>query len=145
VALALDPGPRHHGTMRNFLVVTALLVGANVSLADIDLKIVFPKPPPLVVVSPGIQVVPDHDHEVFVVDGHYWTRRDGAWYRAVDHRGAWVVVDGPGVPPALVKIPPGHYRRWKAGRGRGGVKAVVDPPGPGPKVIVKGRGHGKRH
>jgi len=76
--------------------------------------IIFPAPPPLVVVEPGIQVVPDLDDEVFVVDSWYWTQRDGRWFKSRDHKGGWVVVDAPLVPPLIVKQPRGKYKRWKA-------------------------------
>ena len=69
--------------------------------------ITFSAPPPLVVVQPGVQVVEDNDEEVFFVDNYYWVRRGPRWYRTRDHRGGWVVVDGPGVPPSLVRLPPG--------------------------------------
>ena len=79
----------------------------------IDLPIVLPQ---LVVVSPGIRVVPDVDHEVFFVNGFYWARHDGGWVRSKHHRHGWMVVPARHVPPGLVKIPPGHYKRWKPGR-----------------------------
>lgn len=77
--------------------------------------------PPVVVVSPGVQVVEDLDDEVFLVDGWYWVRRGNLWYRARDHRHTWVYVSPRFVPLGLQRIPPGHYRRfhhaeWKAAR-----------------------------
>ena len=64
-------------------------------------------------------VVEDLDEEVFFVDGWYWARRGDFWYRARDHRRAWVFVEPRFVPPGLRRIPPGLYRRfrkaeWKA-------------------------------
>jgi hypothetical protein len=81
--------------------------------ASVDIRIGFPAPPPLVVVSPGIRVVPDYQEEVFFVDGWYWARRDGIWYRTRDHRGGWVLVQPRYVPPGLVRIPPGQYKHWR--------------------------------
>ncbi len=75
--------------------------------------ITFTVPPPLVVIEPGVQVVEDSDEEVFFVSNYYWVRRGQRWYRAKDHRGGWVVVDGPRVPQALVRAPEGRYRRYK--------------------------------
>jgi hypothetical protein len=72
--------------------------------------------PPLVVIQPGIQVVPDVDVEVFHADGFYWTRHQGAWYRSSNPRSGWVH-HPKGVPPGLSRLPPGQYKRWK---GRGG-------------------------
>jgi hypothetical protein len=88
------------------------LLPAPALAGSIDVSIKFEAPPALVVVSPGIQVVPDFDEEVFFVDGYYWTRRDDAWYRTHDYKGGWVVVEHDHVPPGLVKVPPGQYKRW---------------------------------
>lgn len=77
--------------------------------------------PPLVVIQPGVQVYPEIDHEVFLVNGVYWTRHNGAWYRAENpHGGVWMGVAVPGVPVALVKIPPGKYKKWKPAKARKG-------------------------
>lgn len=103
--------------------------------------IVFPAPPPLVVVEPGVQVVEDNDDEVFFVDNVYWTRRDGRWFRSPDHRGTWVVVDGPRVPPVLVKQPPGKFKRFK--RGGGPPPGAGDDRGRGKGNGPKGKGKGK--
>jgi len=86
------------------------------ALAQVDVKISFPwlAPPPLVVVEPGIQVVPDYPEEVFFVDGWYWVRRDGRWFHAHDYRAGWSYVAAP--PPALIRLPPGRYKHWKAER-----------------------------
>ncbi len=83
--------------------------------ASVDVHFALPAVlPPLVVVSPGVQVVPEVQEEVFFHDGWYWARRDGYWYRSRDHRGGWVVVPVREVPRPLAGLPPGHYRHWKA-------------------------------
>ena len=70
--------------------------------------------PPLVVIQPGVQVIPEIDHEVFFVDGAYYARHNDGWYRADNpHAGAWFGVAPNAVPVALVKIPPGKYKKWK--------------------------------
>ncbi len=70
--------------------------------------------PPMVVIQPGVQVIPEVDHEVFFVDGVYYARQGGGWYRAPSpHAARWVAVPVQAVPVALVKIPPGHYKNWK--------------------------------
>jgi hypothetical protein len=70
--------------------------------------------PPMVVIQPGVQVIPEIDHEVFFVDGAYYARHGGGWYRAPSpHAGAWAAVPVHAVPVALVKIPPGKYKAWK--------------------------------
>ena len=93
--------------------VVALPAFAQVQISIQLPTITFSAPPPLVVVEPGVQVVEDNDEEVFFVDSYYWVRRGPRWYRTRDHRGGWVVVDGPGIPPSLVRLPPGQYRRYK--------------------------------
>lgn len=109
-------------------------VQINVQLPTIT----FTAPPPLVVVEPGVQVVEDNDEEVFFVDSYYWVRRGPTWYRTRDHHGGWVVVDGPRVPPTLVRLPPGQYRRYKHGKA-----VVIDTPGPGKVILKKEKHHGK--
>ena len=97
------------------LVVLAVLSPA-IAIAQVQVRIQMNLPavlPPLVVVEPGVQVVQDFDEEVFFVNGYYWIRRDGHWYRARDHRATWVYVEPRRVPPGLVRIPPGHYRHWR--------------------------------
>lgn len=131
--------------MRTRSLVTALsALGAAGALAQVEVKVDvqlptlrFAAPPPLVPIEPGIEVVPDHDEEVFVVDGWYWCRRGPHWYRSHGHHGDWAAVEVARVPPGLARIPPGHYKRWK-------------PKGHGPKPAKikgehgKGRGKAKR-
>jgi hypothetical protein len=77
----------------------------------------FETPPVLVEVSPGVQVVPEYDQEVFFVDGWYWHRVGRVWYHTRDHRGGWVVAHGREVPRGLVRIRPGMYRHYRAAGG----------------------------
>jgi hypothetical protein len=90
-----------------------LLASAQSASVDLhlDLPLVLPR---LVVVTPGVQVVPDVDHEVFFVDGFYWVRHGDGWYRSKSHRHGWVLVPARGVPGRLVAFPPGKYKRYKA-------------------------------
>ncbi|HSN15874.1 MAG TPA: hypothetical protein VLT61_14675 [Anaeromyxobacteraceae bacterium] len=84
---------------------------------QVNLPVVLPQ---LVVVSPGIEVVPDVEYEVFHSGGWYWVREDGGWYRSRNYRGGWVAVPSRGVPPGLMRIPPGQYKKWHpAGRAPG--------------------------
>lgn len=82
----------------------------------LDLPVVLPQ---LVVVSPGVQVVPDVEEEVFFVDSWYWVRHDGGWYRARSPRGGWVYMQPRYVPARLVQVPPGKYKRYHPGKGHG--------------------------
>lgn len=102
--------------MRTLALALAVLVLPALARAQasvdihIGLPVVLPR---LVVVSPGVQVVPEVDEEVFFTDGYYWVRRDAMWYRSRVHTGGWVVVPARVVPARLVKVPPGQYKRWK--------------------------------
>jgi hypothetical protein len=104
------------------LAVAALLTATGapaVALAQVDVSVRVPVPsirfevrPPLVVVSPGVQVVEDYDEEVFFVDRYYYVREGDHWYRTRDHRGHWVRVEPRYVPVSLVRAPRGKYRRY---------------------------------
>jgi hypothetical protein len=78
--------------------------------------IAFESAPPLVEIAPGVQVVPDLDDEVFFVDGYYWTRRGDHWFRTKDYRGGWIAVRDKDVPPVLLGMPRGKYKRFKRHR-----------------------------
>jgi hypothetical protein len=93
------------------VLAPALAFGQVRAGISIDLPLVLP---PLVVVQPGVQVVPECDQEVFYTGGYYWVRQDGYWYRSRNHRGGWVAAPARAVPVALVRMPPGHYKHWKA-------------------------------
>src|SRR5512147_920149 len=101
------------------LVLAAALLGlptpgaAQISVgAGIGIDISFPAPPPLVVVAPGIQVVPEYEEEVYFVNNWYWVRRDDSWYRTRDYRGHWAPVRTVYVPGHLHRIQPGRYRHY---------------------------------
>jgi hypothetical protein len=99
-----------YAVVRGMTLITMLLL----TQIPVPVPIItFPAPPPLVIVQPGVQVVEDNDDEVFFHDNFYWVRREGRWFKSRDHKGNWVVVDAPVVPPALVKLTPGQYRRYK--------------------------------
>jgi len=106
--------------MRTLALVVAFVIGLPaLARAQVSVDVHFGLPavlPPMVVVSPGIQVVPEMQEEVFFTNGYYWARRDNMWYRSRVHTGGWVMVPGRRVPPGLVRIPPGQYRNWKAAK-----------------------------
>ncbi|HKC61568.1 MAG TPA: hypothetical protein VKB92_15890 [Myxococcales bacterium] len=92
----------------------ALWLLATPARAQFQMQITMGLPavlPPMVVVQPGVRVVSELDEEVYFVDGWYWVRRGPHWYRTHDHRGQWVWVAPARVPVALVRMPPGQYRR----------------------------------
>jgi hypothetical protein len=111
--------------MRTLALAVALVALPALARAEatvdihIGLPIVLPK---LVVVSPGVQVVPEVEEEVFYSDGFYWVRRDTVWYRSRVHTGGWVLVPVRGVPARLVKVPPGKYKRWKPAKAEKGYR-----------------------
>jgi hypothetical protein len=78
----------------------------------VQLNIGLPVAPPLVQVSPGIQVVEGFPEEVFFNAGWYWCRRPDGWYRARSPQARFGWVDGGRVPGALVRMPVGQYRNW---------------------------------
>ncbi len=127
------------------VVGLGLVLLPSVSRAQVELRVRVPTirfevAPPLVVVQEGVQVVPDHQDEVFVSDGWYWHRAHGNWYRTRNHRGGWVVVQREYVPVPLVKIPPGKYRHH---RGKGSRKMYVQTPD-GQVAVVKVKDRGGR-
>src|SRR5262245_15797085 len=87
--------PRRRLEFRPAMTLLALMMLSQVQVQiQAPLPVIrFEAPPPLVVIEPGIQVVPEHDEEIFFVDGWYWHRKDGRWFRTRDHRGNWVVVE----------------------------------------------------
>ena len=102
--------------------------------AELGIRLGLPIRPALVVVQPGVQVVPDYEDEVFFTAGAYWLRRGPTWYRAPRPTVAFVPVAVARVPVALVRLPPpGHYKRYKH-----------VPPGHA-KRHGEGRGHEKGH
>lgn len=143
--------------MKHLLIAASLSVSSLVSsaaLAQVEVvapQIRFEVTPPLVVVSPGIQVVEDYDDEVFFTSGFYWVRRDGHWFKAKGHDGGWVLVGPKLVPAGLVRLTPGRYRHWKpakavfkSGGGSKGNGGFFKPgKGGGGGGGKHGGGHGK--
>lgn len=75
----------------------------------------FHAEPALVVVSPGVMVVPDYDREVFFSNGFYWYHDRGVWFRTRHHHGGWVRVHGRYVPRGIVRYPRGKFVRFRGG------------------------------
>ena len=95
-------------------LVFVLALGSTAARAQVSLHIDLglPVAPPLVMVSPGVQVVEGFGEEVFFSGGWYWCRRPNGWYRARSPRARFDFVEGRRVPPGLVRIPAGQYRKW---------------------------------
>ena len=123
--------------MRNVILplVVLLALGAPAARAQVSLHIELglPVAPPLVVVSPGIQVVEGFGEEVFFARGWYWCRRPDGWYRSRSPRARFDWVEGRRVPPGLVRMPPGRYRNWHREDARPGMRREGPPRGRGPE------------
>jgi hypothetical protein len=137
-----------------FLVALVVPVQPQVTFAaGVDVRVAAPTvrfeaEPPLVVVSPGVMVVPDYDREVFFSNGFYWYFDRGVWFRTRNHRGGWVRVSGRYVPRAIVRYPRGRYVHYHGGRPwrraavvRGRPANVVRVNGRGRVKVVKRRRH----
>jgi hypothetical protein len=66
-----------------------------------DAPVVFAEPPTLVAVDSGVWVVEDSERATYYVDEHYWTYKDGAWYRSPSWDRGWTVVPFHFVPGVL--------------------------------------------
>lgn len=96
-------------------------------------------PPPLVEVSPGVQVIADYDQPVFYSDNVYWRYDAGVWYRSPSHTTGWVRVEA--VPPQIRRIdrPTAyvHYRADAHAEVRDHREPVAAPPPPPPAPEVR--------
>ncbi len=130
-----------------------LLASAQATVdIQLGLPVVLPR---MVVVSPGIQVVPGMEEEVFFTGGYYWARHDGGWYRSRSHRGGWMYMPERRVPPGLVRLPPGHYKHWRGPppraapaayrSGARGAPVVRGSPAVYHGGHDRGEGHGRGH
>jgi hypothetical protein len=87
--------------------------GVNVHVAAPVVR--FRAEPALVVVSPGVMVVPDYDREVYFANGFYWVYDGGVWFRTRNYRGGWVRVSGNYVPRGILRVPRGRYVHFRGG------------------------------
>ena len=135
-----------------FLLALIVPVHPQVSFsAGVDVRVRAPTvrfeaEPPLVVVSPGVMVVPDYDREVYFANGFYWFYDGGVWFRTRNHRGGWVRVSGRYVPRGIIRTPRGRYVHYRGGRAyrrpavyRGRGRSVVRMNGRGKIKGVKRR------
>ncbi|MBD3395645.1 MAG: hypothetical protein GF418_08460 [Chitinivibrionales bacterium] len=125
-----------------FVLVCAIVsVAGKPKVAVIGPALLLPPAPPLVLIAPGISVIPEFDHEVFVVSGLYWTFFDGDWYKRKGPKAKWIKVKLKHVPPGLVKIPRGKYLKFAPGKP---LKPKPHKPGPAKAKHHKGK-PGSRH
>lgn len=92
------------------------LAGPAAARAQVQIQIQIPLPPAprLVVIQPGVEVVEGFDDEVFFSGRWFWAHRGQTWYRAREPRATFMAVSPEAVPPALLRLPPGHYRHYRA-------------------------------
>ena len=126
------------------LSLSFIVLWSGITAAGIDVQlninvetpdIVVAETPAVVLVLPGIYVVPDYPEELFFVSGFYWVVRSGHWFRCSSKEGRWVRVEGRRVPGGLLKIPRGKYKNWHVQQKHQG--GFVPSEG-------RGRGHDKR-
>ena len=127
LALAIALGGGAMASDATQLAGQAAKLGIGQVTITLGLPVVLPT---LVVVQPGVSVIPNQPVEVFYSDGYYWTRRDNGWYRTHDHNGSWARIDDQRVPVVIARSPPGQYKHYK-GNGNGKGKGNSD------------KGHGK--
>jgi hypothetical protein len=116
--------PEKEIAMRKLVLASLLALAALPGTARpqpqvrLQIHLGLPPQPPLLLVQPGVQVVENWNEEVFFSGGWYWCRRDDGWYRARTPRAAFAWVEPRRVPPALVRMPPGHYRHFRREQAR---------------------------
>jgi len=94
------------------LLILAILLFPSIAHAQVVIRFGWAAPPPVVEVSPGVQIVEDAGDEIFFTGGHYWVQREGRWYWASDYREHWVRARGP-VPGFLRTYHHGDYLHWR--------------------------------
>jgi hypothetical protein len=100
--------------MKKLILALALLLYPAVASAQVVVRFGWTAPPPLVEVSPGVQVVENGGDEIFYTNGRYWVERDGRWYWSRDYHENWRFAEGGRVPLFLRNHHRGeylHYRR----------------------------------
>jgi hypothetical protein len=106
-------GRYYHRPMKKLILALALLLPAAAS-AQVVVHFGWTAPPPVVEVSPGVQVVEDGNDEIFFTNGRYWVERGGVWYVARDYHERWRVANVQRVPVFVRNHHRGeylHYRR----------------------------------
>jgi hypothetical protein len=100
--------------MKKLILAMALLFCPAVASAQVVVRFGWTAPPPLIEVSPGVQVVEDGGDEIFYTNGRYWVERGGRWYWSKDYHENWRFADVGRVPVFVRNHRRGeylHYRR----------------------------------
>ncbi len=107
-----------------FLMVLSFPVS---SLADVDIRINIPLPPPIIFPAPPqvivipetyVYAVPDIDVDVFFFEGWWWRPWQGRWYRSRNHDRGWMYYEY-GAPAFYSTVPPGWRKSYKDRRWKG--------------------------
>ena len=106
--------------MKKFGVMLAIAMTVFIipclAQAQIDIRISFPLPPPIVFSSPPemvvlpeteVYVVPEYDQDLFFYGGWWWRPWHGRWYRSLYYDSGWEFYNG--VPGWYG----GVYPRWR--------------------------------
>ena len=87
-------------------------VSISIGLPHMSIGINVPTVPDLVQV-PGspCYYAPGMDSNYFFYDGMYWVLQGDDWYASSWYNGPWAPVHPEAVPPYILRIPVGYYRR----------------------------------
>jgi len=97
-------------------IVVAFFIVPCLAQAQVDIRISFPLPPPIVFSAPPLMVVlpetevyvtPDYDQDLFFYGGWWWRPWGGRWYRSLYYDSGWEFYYG--VPGWYG----GVYPRWR--------------------------------
>jgi hypothetical protein len=97
-------------------IVMALFIVPCLAQAQVDIRISFPLPPPIVFSAPPLMVVlpetevyvaPDYDQDIYFYQGFWWRPWRGRWYRSLNYDSGWEFYYG--VPGWYG----GVYPRWR--------------------------------
>lgn len=81
------------------MLLTLVIVDPIPTMAQVDIRISFPLPPPIVFPAPPevivipdtyVYVVPDIDVDIYFWDGWWWRLWEGRWYRSRYYDRDWV-------------------------------------------------------
>ena len=97
-------------------IVMAFFIVPCLAQAQVDIRISFPLPPPIVFSAPPVMVVlpetevyvaPEYDQDLFFYGGWWWRPWGGRWYRSLYYESGWEFYHG--VPGWYG----GVYPRWR--------------------------------
>lgn len=93
-------GPPGHGTHRGAVVMAPAPI------------VISARPHMVFMTEFGVSFAPELEFDVYEVGGVWYSFRSSTWYRADAYDGPWGVVEHRYVPQKLVKVKPGHVRKF---------------------------------